>query len=168
MRGKTSGYAHGTHGAPQTTIEQNEYASKAKENESALKQEADNTPLVDEGLLKEIIATGTKINAENTVFTTRDASGQIIWLETGNASAGLKHLKQRGHIKHLANYLGIDERDVVKTLRNIIRDGRIVSNIVVTRAGRKGYERKYEYRDKRIVLAAIGTNGFLVTAYPDN
>lgn len=168
MRGKTSGYAHGTHGAPQTTIEQNEYASKAKENEFVLKQAADNAPLIDEGLLKEIKATGAKINTENTVFTTRDASGQIIWLETGNASAGLKHLKHRGHLKHLANYLGINERDVVKTLRNIIRDGRIISDVVVTRAGRKGYERKYEYKGKRIILAAIGTNGFLVTAYPDD
>lgn len=44
MRGKTSGLAHGTHGSPQTTIEQNEYASKTKENESALKQKTDNAP----------------------------------------------------------------------------------------------------------------------------
>lgn len=68
----------------------------------------------------------------------------------------------------MANYLGISEKDVVKTLRNIVRDGRIISNTVVTRAGRKGYERKYEYKGKRVILAAIGTNGFLVTAYPDD
>lgn len=38
---------------------------------------------------------------------------------------------------------------------------------MVVRAGREGHERKYEYNGKQIVLAAIGTNGFLVTAYPN-
>lgn len=36
MRGSSSGYAHGTSGSPQTTLEQNEYAAKVAENEAAL------------------------------------------------------------------------------------------------------------------------------------
>lgn len=62
----------------------------------------------------------------------------------------------------------MSEGDVLKTLRNVIRDGRIVSNKTVTRGNYIGYERKYEYNDKHVILAAIGTNGFIVTAYPDD
>lgn len=29
-----------------------------------------------------------------------------------------------------------------------------------------GYERIYSYKDKKVVLVSIGTNGFIVTAYP--
>lgn len=36
MRGSNSGYAHGTSGSPQGTLEQNEYAAKVAENEATL------------------------------------------------------------------------------------------------------------------------------------
>ncbi len=36
MRGSNSGYAHGTTGSPQTTLEQTEYMAKVAENEAAL------------------------------------------------------------------------------------------------------------------------------------
>ena len=47
-----------------------------------------------------------------------------------------------------------------------IRDGHIVSSKVKKTNGREGYERIYEYNDRYILLAGIGLNGFLVSAYP--
>lgn len=41
MRSSDSGYAHGTTGSPQTSIEQEEYTFKVAENEAALKEFAD-------------------------------------------------------------------------------------------------------------------------------
>lgn len=166
MRASSSGYAHGTSGSPQGTLEQNEYAAKVAENETRLKTEADNAPLIDPGHIAEMEAGGAKFTHKDVVFTARDATGQVVWLEKGTKIAGLDHLKARGHIGQLAKYLDVSESDVPKTLRNVIRDGRIVSNKTVKRGNRIGYERKYEYNGKCVVLAAIGTNGFLVTAYP--
>lgn len=53
-----------------------------------------------------------------------------------------------------------------KLLRNIIRDGRIVSNDIRKTNGRDSYERIYEYNNERILLTGIGLNGFMVSAYP--
>lgn len=167
MRSRDSGYAHGAIGSPQTTLEQSEYAAKVAENEAKLKADADNAPLIDPAHIAEMEASGVKFTREEVMFTTRDKTGQIIWLEKGTKVAGYRHIETRGHIAQLAKYLGVDERDVLKTLRNVIRDGHLVSYKMVVRAGREGYERKYEYNGKQIVLAAIGTNGFLVTAYPN-
>lgn len=102
------------------------------------------------------------------MFTALDVTGRLVWLKKGTKAAGFNHLKARGHITQLDKYLGVSEGDVLKTLRNIIRDGRIVSNKTVACGNFIGYERKYEYNGKHVILAAIGTNGFIVTAYPDD
>jgi hypothetical protein len=46
---------------------------------------------VNKNLIDELIEKNVKINADDVVFITRDRSGQIIWLETGNEMAGLTH-----------------------------------------------------------------------------
>ena len=168
IRASNSGYAHGTSGSPQGTLEQNEYTAKVAENEAKLKAEADNAPLIDPLHIAEMEAGGAKFTRKNIVFTARDKTGQVVWLAKGTKTAGLDHLKARGHISQLAKYLGVSENDVPSTLRNVIRDGRIVSDKTVKRGSSIGHERKYEYNGRHIVLAAIGTNGFLVTVYPDD
>lgn len=166
MRSSNSGYAHGTTGSPQTTIEQEEYALKVAENEAALKEFADNLPLIDKSLIAEMEASGVKFTRENVMFATRDKTGQVIWLETGNPGAGYKHLQIRGHIEQLAKKFDVPKSEVVKLIRNIIRDGKIISNVIEERNGRKVCRREYQYDGKKIVLAAVGTNGFLVSIYP--
>lgn len=168
IRANSSGYVHGTSGSPQCILEQNEYAARVAENEAKLKAKADNAPLIDPLHIAEIEAKGARFTRGDVVFTARDVTGQVVWLEKGTKTAGFNHLKARGHITQLAKYLGVSEGDVLKTLRNVIRDGRIVSNKTVTRGNCIGYERKYEYNGKHVILAAIGTNGFIVTAYPDD
>jgi hypothetical protein len=51
-------------------------------------------------------------------------------------------------------------------LENVVSYGLVVSNIIKTVNGRKGYDRIYYYGGKHYVLAGIGTNGFVVSAYP--
>lgn len=126
----------------------------------------DGEPLIDESLVKELARDKLKFNREEMVLITRDKTGQIIWLEKGNISTGLTHLERRGHIKDLSKRFGVAEEDVPRLIQSIIREGTIVSNKVVNRHGRDGYERKYEYQGKSVVLAGIGPNGFLVSIYP--
>lgn len=126
----------------------------------------DHEHLIIESLVAELIRDKVKFNRTDMVFITRDKTGQVIWLEKGNNLAGLTHLNERGHIKDLSDKFGVAEKDVPKLIRNIVRDGTVISSRLVKRHGRDGYERRYEYQGKQVVLAAIGTNGFLVSIYP--
>jgi len=36
----------------------------------------------------------------------------------------------------------------------------------VTRKGKNGFERIYKYIGKYLIISAVGTNGFIVSAYP--
>lgn len=122
--------------------------------------------LIDEALVAELERDKVKFNRSDMVLITRDKTGQTVWLEKGNNDVGLTHLKRKGHIKDLSERFGVSEEGVPELIRNIIRDGTVISNKMVKRHGRDGYERKYEYQGKSVVLAAVGTNGFLVSIYP--
>lgn len=166
MRGSDSGYAHGTSGSPQTTVEQEEYAAKVAEIEASLKEEADNAPLVDPLHIAELEEYEVKFTRKNVVFTARDATGQVVWLEKGNSAVGLEHIKARGHDEQIAKHFNASVSEVPRLIRNIIRDGKVISNTTEQRNGREVCERIYEYNSKKLLLAALGTNGFLVSAYP--
>lgn len=166
MRKSNGGLAYGTTGNPQTNIIQSTYAAKVAENEANLKTDAYEMPLINPSHLIEMEANNVKYTREDVMFTARDSSGQVIWLEKGNKAAGYAHLEARGHIEQIAKKFGISDSEVPKLLRNVIRDGHIVSSKVKKTNGREGYERIYEYNDRYILLAGIGLNGFLVSAYP--
>ncbi len=165
MRSNNGHLAHGTTGNPQTSIDQEFYAYVVRDNERRLRDLVLD-PMIDESLVAELERLEVKFNRKEMVFIARDKTGQIVWLENGTSSAGLTHLEKRGHIGDLSRKFCVDESDVPRLIRNIVRDGKVVSNKLVDRHGRKGYERTYEYREHKVVLAAIGTNGFLVTIYP--
>lgn len=166
MRGLDSGYAHGTSGSPQGTIEQIEYAAKVAENEAKLKAEADNAPLIDPAHIAEMKAKGVKFTRKDVLLTVRDKTGQVIWLEKGNSTVGYEHIKARGHDVQLSKRFGVSVSEVPKLIRNVLRDGTIVSNTIEQRNGREVCRRVYEYNGKKLMLAALGSNGFLVSAYP--
>ena len=166
MRSSNGRLAYGTSGNPQTHIMQETYAAKVAENEAKLKAEADAAPLIDKSHLAELEANSVKFTREDVIFTARDSTGQIVWLEKGNKAAGYAHLESRGHVGQIAKKFSVSESEVPRLLRNIIRDGHIVSNKIRETNGRKGYERIYEYDNERILLTGIGINGFIVSAYP--
>ena len=51
-------------------------------------------------------------------------------------------------------------------MNDVVSNGRIISNELKRINGRDGFERIYYYDGKHYVLTGIGTNGFIVTAYP--
>lgn len=166
MRSSNGGLAYGTSGNPQTHIMQETYAAKVAENEAKLKAAYDAAPLIDQPLIAELEASGVKFTRKDVVFTARDSTGQIVWLEIGSKAAGYSHLQSRGHIGQIAKKFGVPEPEVPRLLRNVVRDGRVVSNKIKKTNGREGYERIYENNGEHILLTGIGLNGFMVSANP--
>jgi hypothetical protein len=166
VRSSNGHLAHGTVGNPQTNLLQKTYAAIVAQNEARLKEELEDEPLVKADLLEEMRAKKLKFTQEDVMFTTRDTSGQIVWLEKGNVISGYAHIEARGHVGQIAKQFGVAESEVPKLLRNIVRDGRIIKNEIRKSNGRDGYERVYEYKGEYLLLAGIGLNGFLVSAYP--
>ena len=74
--------------------------------------------------------------------------------------------KSPGHAADSDRAFGIQRESIPYFLKNVISNGKVVSNTLKLVNGRQGYERIYYYDGKHYVLTGIGTNGFLVSAYP--
>lgn len=93
----------------------------------------------------------------------------LIWLEEGNELRGLQHIAKGngvtpGHEKEFKEKFGIEGREISAFLRDVLLHGKLVSHRIKQGKNRSGHERIYIYKGKRIVFA-IGTNGFIVSAY---
>ena len=131
---------------------------------TALRDEIDAT-IKKDPLLKQLVDSNVKINLKEVVFTTKDSSGQVIWLEKGNQDAGLTHI-----MKHESDFVtkhNISKGQLTPHLKNVVSKGKLVSSRTVTlENGRNGLEKIYLYKGKYYTLGAIGTNGFIVSMYP--
>jgi len=101
-RSKNSGLSLGAYG--QTSIDNYELDGKLKEQAKSViansSQSVNN--LVSEDDYKLLDDAKVKYNKNDVLFVTRDSSGQLVWLEKGNPSAGLEHIlngdgKSGGH-----------------------------------------------------------------------
>lgn len=124
-----------------------------------------------ESLIKELEKSGVKLTKENVVFATKDATGQTVWLEKGNKSAGLEHIlngdgKSSGHAADFEKAFGVSQKQLACYLNKVISSGKVISNKLVKRGNREGFERVYYYEGKHYVVTGIGTNGFIISAYP--
>ena len=122
-------------------------------------------------LIDELEKSRVKFTKEDIIFITRDETGRIVWLEKGNSSAGLEHIlngngKTPGHAADFERAFGISKSEIPSFLKNVISKGKVVSDTLKTINGRSGYERIYYYDGKHYLMTGIGTNGFIVTAYP--
>ena len=122
-------------------------------------------------LIKGLESSGVKIAKEDVVFITKDATGQTVWLENGNKFAGLAHIlngdgKSTGHASDFEKAFGVSREDFPYYLNKVITYGKIISNKLVKRGSREGFERVYYYEGKHYVVTGIGTNGFIISAYP--
>lgn len=153
--GKTSnsGFGVGTGTSPQGNISQSNYETKVNE----LSRRAD--------MLKPLIEAKVKFNADEVQFVTKDKSGQIIWLETGNDNAGLNHILKK-HADDFSTKHNVSKENVVSHIKNIISEGNIEYSRIIKRGTREGIEKLYSYNGKYYLLSGIGTNGFVVSAYP--
>lgn len=77
--------------------------------------------------------------------------------------AGLEHIIQR-HKDDLLKKFGIKQEEIPIFTRNIFRDGIEISS----KSKNGGFERRYIYQAEILVVAGVGTNGFIVSIYPDN
>lgn len=99
------------------------------------------------------------------LFVTKDKTGQHVWLEKGNKGAGLSHIKER-HSSDFVEKYGIKKDNIIGHLSSIITNGKLEYYKTTMQNGSLGYERLYNKNGQSYLLSAIGTNGFLVTAYP--
>ena len=116
-------------------------------------------------MIARLTKAGVKFNPDDVLFATEDKTGQLVWLEKGNKGVGLEHIKER-HSYDFVEKHGIKKDNIVGHLSSIIKTGKLEYSKTIMRNGRLGYERLYNKNGQYYLLSAIGTNGFLVTAYP--
>lgn len=152
--GKTnrSGLGVGTGSSPQVSLSQCGVDFKVKE-------------LTKKHMIDQLTKAGVKFNPNDVLFVTKDKTGQLLWLEKGSKGAGLEHIKER-HLSDFVEKHGIKKDNIVGHLSSIIKTGKLEYSRKIMRSGKLGYERLYNKNGQYYLLSAIGTNGFLVTAYP--
>lgn len=114
-------------------------------------------------LLTELVNEGYKFTEEDIIFIAKDKTGKLIWLERGNANAGLKHIV----INHKENFeiaYGIKEDEIALYLYNVITSGNVIGSIPSKIQG--GLDRIYEYDGNYYTFVGMGNNGFIVTSFP--
>ena len=114
-------------------------------------------------LIEELANRGETFNEADIVFITKDATGEIIWLENGNETAGLIHIVER-HGDDFKRTSGLNVEEIPVFLERVVSQGVVVSNL--PSKARTGYTRIYDYDGSYYTVTGIGTNGFIVTAYP--
>jgi hypothetical protein len=104
---------------------------------------------------------GAKFTEENVVGITRTAEdSSLVWLETGDSSAGLTHIME-SHADQFAQLGVVGEENVA----NLILD--TLSNEIPIGTVRDARIFSVPFDDVEHELAiVVGNNGFIVTAYP--
>ena len=155
--GKTSksGLGIGIGSSPQGSVIQSGFDNKVNE---LIKKDDMLQPLIDAKV---------KFNADDVLFVTKDKSGQMIWLETGNDNAGLNHILKR-HADDFSTKHNVSRENIASHINSIINKGNIEYSRITKRGNRVGIEKLYSHNDKYYMLTGIGTNGFIVSAYPIN
>ena len=121
--------------------------------------------LVDKNIVSEMERNNIKFTKEDLIFTTKDKTGQLIFLEKGNSSAGLKHIEQR-HTEDFVEKHKIQASQVSKHIHSVFTQGDLEYSRTTVKKGKEGFERLYKYKGKYYLLSGVGTNGFVVSAYP--
>lgn len=113
-------------------------------------------------LIDEVVSKGIKITPDNVVLITRDSNNKIVWLETGNNSAGLQHIIN-AHGKEF-NGKGISNSDIPNYILEAVHQGNVIG-----KQGKRNPRTVYEFTyngEKHRVAVQIGSNGYIVGANP--
>lgn len=95
---------------------------------------------------------------------TKDPTGKIVWLETGNDLSGLKHIiNEHGHE---FNGKGISNDDIPDYVLEAVYQGHVVGTQGKCNP-RTIYEFTYNGKRQRIAVQ-VGSNGYIVGANPRN
>ncbi|CAB3680276.1 hypothetical protein LMG24076_02391 [Trinickia soli] len=112
--------------------------------------------------LDALAANGVKFTSQNVISTGRTPSGQIVFMETGNATAGLQHIIDE-HADDFAN-IGVAQRDISSVVMQAVTEGNIVG-YQGSGTGRPIYQVTINGQPQRIAVT-VGSNGFIVGANP--
>ena len=112
-----------------------------------------------EKLLEELARLGVRHTPSKVVAIGRNAAGTIVFLEQGNARAGLEHIL----LQHGEDFSrrGIDEVMIPDAILNAVIDGK--------RVGVQGTRPVYEVEfngQVHVIAVTVGDNGFIVGANP--
>lgn len=113
-------------------------------------------------LLDELSRSGKKYTKENVIMITKTSDGKLVWLESGNETAGLVHIIQQ-HGTDFANK-GILQNQIPDYIMTALDSGRIIGY-----QGRGTGRPIYEFTYHNVVHQAAvttGSNGFIVGANP--
>lgn len=87
----------------------------------------------------------------------------IVFLEEGNSNAGLQHIYQ-GHQNDFKNKYGVDSKEEISDfIKNTMTN---YDPVKVTSGRRGGIDVVYEVSSGDYLHVTIGSNGFIVTAFP--
>lgn len=116
---------------------------------------------VDPALIAEGLRQGLKISVERVLRIGHDQSGRLVWLEAGDESAGAAHFLRA---KRKAEFGGADvaESDIVDLVWQAATRGEVVG---VSGTDRLVFETKFRGCTRRVAVT-VGSNGFIVGAYP--
>jgi hypothetical protein len=111
-----------------------------------------------QSLIEELGENGIKHNPEDILSIGKNATGDIIFLEKGDANAGLEHI-----LKHTEDFVkvGIKEEDIGSVVFDAATNGKKVG----MQGTRPIYEVMYNGVKQRIAVT-VGSNGFIVGANP--
>lgn len=135
-------------------------AEVPKDKADAIKREIERKRTDEErSIINEIEESGVKIKKSDVVFAIK-VNGRNIWLETGNDSAGLRHILNN-HEKDFNN-IGVKTSEIPDFVKDIIMNGEFVGERI-SKKKKKGVVLKFQGRCYTI---SIGDNGFIVGAFP--
>ncbi len=116
--------------------------------------------VIKSSLLKEMTAQGIKYSPENIVQVSKNSSGKIVFLETGNDRAGLNHIIKE-HGSQFAS-IGVSETEIPNVVMKAVSDNNIVG-YQGSGTGRPIYETTINGKKYNIAVT-VGNNGFIVGA----
>ncbi len=111
-------------------------------------------------LIAEVQANGEKISPDKVEMITRDPSGKVVWMETGNNRSGLEHIIDK-HGKEF-NGRGISNENIPNYVLEAVHQGNVVGT-QGKRNPRTVYEFTYNGKKQRIAVQ-VGSNGYIVGA----
>lgn len=113
-------------------------------------------------LIAELVANGLKLTPQNVVAATQNSAGKVVFLESGNAKAGLLHLVNE-HGSEFAP-IGASEAQIPDVVMKAVCEGKVVCYLCASN-GRPFCELNINGQPQRISVC-VGDNGFVVGANP--
>ncbi|ECI6492949.1 hypothetical protein EIL18_24375 [Salmonella enterica subsp. enterica] len=105
---------------------------------------------------------GIKFTPENIVSVAKQPDGKIVFLETGNSTAGLQHIVD-GHAEEFKK-IGVSEKEIPSVIMDVVVNGKVVG-YQGRGTGRPIYEATVNGVKQKIAVT-IGSNGYIVGANP--